>query len=189
MTSRSTLLSAALLFATSVETAAIAQPFPPEPADVRRAVGDWLVEHQAESDGGRIVRLTRAHSDHILEYYVSFWRGNAGPYSHASVERVGEGCGSETWQRDPAGGDLWRPESDVPAKAKIVRARLAEALAECGAGEDEVAAALAGFEPAFELASAWEEVGRLATLAEMKAIENYGREPETAGRDPVTPPN
>jgi hypothetical protein len=184
MTSRSIIVAAALCFAACAgTTAAFAQPFPPEPPDQRRAVGDWLVEHQAESDGGRIVRLTRAHNDHILEYHVTFWRGNAGPYSHASIVHADQGCGSKDWRRDPA-GDIWGPEPDVPATAKIVRAGLAEALAACGAAEQEVAAAFGGFEAAFELASAWAEVGRRATLAEMEAIENYGRDPEAVEATP-----
>jgi hypothetical protein len=55
-----------------------------------------------------------------------------------------------------------------------VRARLTAAFAECGAGPDEAEAALAGFDRAFALAAEWTEVGRLATLAEIEAIVNYG---------------
>lgn len=157
----------------------VAQPFPPQPEDQRRAVGDWLVEHMAESDGGRIVRMTRVHNDQVLEYHVAFWRGNGGPVSHVSVERAGQGCGGGDWRRDSR-SDIWRAEDDVPGVTRTVRASFASALAECGAAREEVSAALAGFEPAFRLAADWTEVGRLATLAEIEAIENYGRDTNAA---------
>ena len=157
----------------------MAQPFPPQPEDQRRAVGGWLVEHLAESDGGRIVRMTRVHDDRVLEYYVSFWRGNGGPLSHASIGS-GADCGtSGDWRRDPA-SDIWRAEDDLPGVTRTVRATFAQALAACGATPEEITATLAGFENAFALAAEWSEVGRLATLAEIDAIANYGRQ---AGSD------
>lgn len=46
--------------------------------------------------------------------------------------------------------------------------------------------ALAGFARAFALTSQYAEVGRVATLAEIAAIESYGREPaaETNATEP-----
>ena len=169
---RAALLGVALGFA----GIASAQPFPPEPPDQQRAVAGWLVEHAAESDGGRIVRLTRAHDDYRIEYYVAFWRGNSGPYSGTSITGSEGSCGGETWRRDDA-GDVWRAETDVPGLGRTVRASLAESLAQCGARPAEVRAALAGFDRAFALAAEYAEVGRLATLAEIEAIVNYGRDP------------
>ena len=162
---------------------ACAQPFPPEPPDQQRAVAGWLVEHEAESDGGRIVRLTRAHGDYLIEYYVAFWRGNSGPYSGTSIANAEGPCGGDTWQRDDE-GDVWRAESDVPGQTRAVRGRLAESLAQCGARASEVRAALAGFDRAFALAAEYAEVGRLATLAEIEAIVNYGRDPEPEANAP-----
>ena len=164
-------LSGALLLAGIVS----AQPFPPEPPEQKRAVAGWLAEYGGESDGGRIVRLTRAHHDYLLEYHVAFWRGNSGPYSGVSIVDAEGACGGETWQRDRE-SDVWRAESDVPGEAHRVRARLAAGLAECGARSGEVAAALAGFDRAFALAAEWTEIGRVATLAEIEAIVNYGRD-------------
>jgi hypothetical protein len=154
---------------------ASAQPFPPEPPEQRRAVAGWLVEYAGESDGGRIVRLTRAHGDYLAEYHVAFWRGNSGPYSGISIAEAGDSCGGETWQRDRE-SDVWRAEDDVPGEARRVRARLEAALAGCGARSGEAAAALAGFDRAFALAAEWTEVGRIATHAEIEAIVNYGND-------------
>jgi len=155
---------------------ACAQPFPPEPPDQKRAVAGWLVEHEAESDGGRIVRLTRAHGDYLIEYHVAFWRGNSGPYSGTSIGNPQGSCGGDTWQRDDD-GDVWRAETDVPGQARAVRARLVESLTQCGASRAEIGAALAGFDRAFAVAADYAEVGRLATLAEIEAIVNYARDP------------
>ncbi len=173
------ILSAALAIAAGASAdIARAQPFPPGPADQRRAVGDWMVEIASESDGGYIVRQTRAHREHRLEYYVAFWRGNSGPYGHASVEQAGRGCGSEDMRRDPA-SDFWRPESNVAGVANLVRASLAQGLTSCGADADDIAAALAGFETAFALTASWVELARVATLAEIEAIATYGENVET----------
>ena len=152
---------------------ASAQPFPPEPPEQRRAVAGWLVEYAGESDGGRIVRLTRAHGDYLAEYHVAFWRGNAGPYSGVAIAGAEGSCGGETWQRDGE-GHVWRAEADVLGLGRDVRGRLVESFTQCGARPEEVEAALAGFDRAFALAAEWTEVGRLATLAEIEAIVNYG---------------
>ena len=164
-------LSGALLLAGIVS----AQPFPPEPPARKRAVAGWLAEYGGESDGGRIVRLTRAHHDYLIEYHVAFWRGNSGPYSGVSIAGAEGSCGGETWQRDRE-SDVWRAEDDVPGETRRVRARLEAALAGCGARSGEANAALAGFDRAFALAAEWTEVGRVATLAEIEAIVNYGND-------------
>jgi hypothetical protein len=66
--------------------------------------------------------------------------------------------------------------ADVAESSLDVRARLAAVLVQCGSRPGQVGAALAGFEPAFLLASAWAETARLATLAEAEAIASYGRD-------------
>lgn len=168
-----TLRVAALLLAgLAWGSVAAAQPFPPSPEDQRRVVGGWLVEHQPEEDGGRIVRLTRAHGDTLIEHHVAFWHGNAGPFRHAELRRGAQGCPSEDWREDPD-QPLWRPLADVGAQARLVRASMAAALAECGAPPEEVEAALRGFEPAFALAEAYAEELRVWTLGVIQSIIDY----------------
>lgn len=172
---RLSLAAASLAAASSIAGLALAQPFPPGAPDQSRDVAGWLVEFGGESDGGIMVRMTRGHARYRLEYYVAFWRGNAGPYSGAAVEGPQGPCGGESWQRDPqVETDLWRAETDLPGVARTVRTRLADLLAGCGASTAEAEAALAGFDPAFRQASDWAELGRLETLAEIEAIVNYG---------------
>ncbi len=180
MSLRAFALSAPLLLALCGDGAiSHAQPIPPSLVNQSRPVGGWLVVHEAEGDGGRIVRMTRVHDSLLLEYHVAFWRGNGGPFSQASVVRGEGGCGSEDWRRDPT-GDIWAPETDMPGVARRVRATLVQALAECGVGPEQMASALGGFESAFGLASAWAEVGRLATLAEIEMIASGGPPAEMA---------
>ena len=177
-------IRAGLLLAVLAGGALHAQPFPPAPPDERGEVGDWRVDHAAEEDGGRIVRMTRIGGGLAIAYHVAFWRGNGGPLSGLSVERRGQSCASRSWRREPD-GDVWRPEADLEAASRDVRARIADALAECGLGPRRTEAALAGFERAFALASIWSEAARLATLAEADAIANYGREAEAAPEAPA----
>jgi hypothetical protein len=165
-----------------------AQPFPPTPPDDSHKVGGWLIEHVAEEDGGRMVRLVRTRKGYRLAYHVAFWRGNAGPLSGVSVERRGRSCASESWRRDPA-GNVWRAETDLAAAAGAVRARLANALAECGRRPGQADATLAGFERAFPYAWAWTEIARLATQTEAEAIANEDRDTDAApDADPPPPP-
>ncbi|HWT12030.1 MAG TPA: hypothetical protein VN231_04695 [Allosphingosinicella sp.] len=154
----------------------LAQPFPPAPPDERRLVGPWAVEHVAEEDGGRLVRLTRKAPDYRLDYHVAFWRGNYGLILSASAARPGRVCGGEGW-REPWG---------TAVTARAVRARLAAHLTECDSSAHEIAQALTGFERAFAVAAAWTRDAEAATRAEAEAIANYGREPppEAAAGDP-----
>ena len=177
-------LAAPLLLAAAA--GASAQPFPPAPADQTQRIAGWRVAHQAEADGGRIVRMTRMNGGYRLAYHASFWRGNAGPYSGVSVERRGRSCGGQNWKRDPNGA-FWRAESDVASVSRTVRASFAEFLAACGRRPRSSEADLAGFERAFALAAEYSEVARVATMAEAEAIESYGREQGAPATDPAGP--
>lgn len=163
-----------------------AQPFPPAPPDERKRVAGWQIEHVAEEDGGRLVRMVRRSGGLRLSYHVAFWRGNGGPLSSLSIERRGASCAGGSWRRDQD-GDVWRPEADAAPAARNVRARLAEAIAECGLPPGPASAALAGFDLAFGTAFDWAETARLATLAEAEAIANYGREDAPAPDSPPPP--
>ncbi|HEX8654219.1 MAG TPA: hypothetical protein VF693_03235 [Allosphingosinicella sp.] len=129
--------------------------------DRQRRVQGWLVEDVAESDGGRLVRMTRTSGPYRLEYHAAFWRGNDGVIQHVSA--IGEGCGGS----EPLDRHLIYDVIEI-------RARLAAALAECAAPRRAVRAALTGLEPAYALALAWDWEARTATAAEAAEIANYG---------------
>lgn len=155
-----------LLAASLVAAAAAglyAQPFDPV-EDRRRAVGDWLIEHVGEEDGGRLVRMSRERDDYRVEYSRAFWRGNAGPVHGASVMRLNGLCGGFDSPQDPAAA--------VPAAT--IRAELADQLARCGVADAEAAAALEGFERAYALVSEWAQQAAAITAAEAQAIADYG---------------
>ena len=145
---------------------ASAQPFA-EVEDRRRAVGDWLVEHVGEEDGGRLVRMIRESGDYSVDYRIAFWRGNAGPVRGGSVLRLNGMCGGFESRPDPA--------ADVPADE--VRAELARHLASCGVGDEEAASTLEGLERAYALVSAWAGEAAAATAAEAAAVAEYGADP------------
>ena len=159
---------AATLLAAAATSAAIlaAQPFDPPP-DRRRAVGDWLVEHVAEEDGGRVVRMTREGEGFALSYHSSHWRGNHHPYRGGEI----------SWHGCSSGGEEGQAEA-LPAAA--VRALLTRWLAECEASPGEARALLEGFERAFALAVAWNRDAQAATDAEVQAIIDY---PDSSGND------
>jgi hypothetical protein len=145
----------------------------PARADVRRDLAGWRVESAADEEAGRLTRLSRSGDGFAIEYYASFWHGNAGPYYGASVTRQGRSCGSGSWRRDPD-GLVWAPEADVPAAGRELRARLTEYFEACGSTSAEIASALAGLEPAFALAAEWAELDRRLVLAVSQAIAGYG---------------
>ena len=136
--------------------------------DQRRTVAGWRIENVAEEDGGRLVRMTHAEGRYRLVYAITFWRGNAGPYAEAAVDLPDHSCGQEEWRRDPAEPDLWRRETNLPAGARAVRARLT--LETCGLAPHAVARMLRGFDAAFALTSRWAELARRDTLAEVDRI-------------------
>ena len=149
----------ALLIAMAVAAIAgggvlFAQPFAAV-EDRRRAVGDWLVEHVGEEDGGRLVRMTREGDDHVIEYRVGFWRGNPGPVRGGTVMRLNGMCGGYQSPPDPG----------AAAPAATIRAELAGHLAQCGVTGEAAAATLEGFERAYALVSAWAEDAAAATAA------------------------
>jgi len=129
--------------------------------DRHRIVHGWLVEHVAEDDGGRLVRMTRTSGPYRLEYHAAFWRGNDGTIQHLSA--IGAGCGgSEELDRD------------LIYHVREIRTRLTAHLAECAAPPRAVRAALRGLEPAYALALAWDWEASAATAAEAAEIANYG---------------
>ncbi len=153
---------------------AIAQPFPPSPEDHHRAVAGWLVVHEPDEDG-RIVRLSRVHDDYLIDYYSAFWHGNNGYIRRVATARAGAGCGSfPGWEDEPV-EPRFAPILDVAAMARRLRAALVLDLAACGATPAQAEAVLAGFEPAFAQAAAYEEEARRWTLAVGESISNYGR--------------
>jgi hypothetical protein len=160
LTWRTKALAATLLAAATAGAALVAaQPFDPPP-DRRRAVGDWLVEHVAEEDGGRIVRMTREGEGFQLVYRTSHWRGNHHPYRSGEI----------SWHGCSRGGEESEAEA-LPAPA--VRALLTDWLGQCDASPGEARALLEGFERAFALSVAWNEDAQAATEAEVQAIVDY----------------
>jgi hypothetical protein len=141
-----------------------AQPFA-EVEDRRRAVGDWLVEHVGEEDGGRLVRMTREGDDHNIEYRIGFWHDNPGPVLGGTVMRFNGMCGG---YESPSDGRI--------AAAAAVRAELAGHLAQCGVSAEAAAATLQGFERAYALVAAWAEEAEAASAAHGQAIADYGND-------------
>jgi hypothetical protein len=144
--------------------------------DEHRTIGGWVAESYGEEENSRAVRISRSAGPLGVEYLASYWHGNRGPYFQVSARRGDTLCGGEEWRRDP-GSDVWRAETDVAAAARDARTRLAAALAACGAGADESAALLTGFERAFRAAAQWAEADRVYVLAVGQAIADYGRGP------------
>jgi hypothetical protein len=170
---RTRVLPAGLLLIAALGAAAIAAG--PPSGDRQRRVEGWLVEDVAESDGGRVVRMTRTSGPYRLEYHAAFWRGNHGTIQHVSA--IGADCGgSEALDPHPIYHD------------SEIRARLAAALAECAAPPRVVRAALRGLEPAYALARAWSREANSATAAEAAAIANYGMEEITVAQDSCDAP-
>ena len=173
------LVAAALLAsdpaAAQVSGAASNGPDPPVRGDQHRSIGGWLAESFGEEENSRAVRISRQGGPLRIEYLASFWHGNRGPYYQVSAARRGQACGGESWRRDPA-SEVWRPEEDIAAAARDVRARLAAALESCGGGDREIAALLTGFEPAYEVAAPWADQDRRYVLAVGATIATYGAE-------------
>jgi hypothetical protein len=164
------LLPLALFLIVQGAGASAAQQRPGMLRDLHGRMSGWRIDNVAEDDGGRIVRMTRVEGPYRLAYAVSFWRGNAGPYARASVELPDRSCGEREWHRDPDRPGLWRPETNLAARARAVRSHLTASLVACGVPPAGIARALRGFDAAFALTARWAELARRDTLAEMDWI-------------------
>ena len=127
----------------------------------QRTVSGWRIAEVAESDGGRVVRLSREAEGARLQFTAVFWHGNDGRIQSVLVER--SDCTN--------GEELGRHE--VP-DATALRALFTAALADCALPPRRIAAALAGLKPAYTLAAAWADEAATATAAEAQAIADYG---------------
>lgn len=175
MAERRRLLAAAAALLAAVAGAAGASTQPDERVDRRQIVAGWIVEDVSETDGGLMVRMIRQGEDYRLEWSTSYWRGNGGPVSGATLQRGDCASGDASAIQDPS----------VELTAAALRDRFAEYLAECEIPAVEAANILEGFEPAFALASGWAAEAEAATAAENAAIAAYGSEPEA---DPAVVP-
>ena len=137
---------------------------PDERVTRQRTIAGWLVEEIAESDGGRLVRLSRRAEGARMQFTAVFWHGNDGRIQSVLVER--SDCTN--------GEELGRHE--VP-EAAALRAQFAALLADCAVPSRRRGAALAGLERAYALASAWADEAEAATAAEAAAIADYGSDP------------
>ena len=149
------------------------QPATPPPRhtylipDQRRVVQGWHVSNAAEEDGGRLVRMTRRVGRYVLVYDISFWRANPGPLAQANVGLPdGDQCAYDEWRRDPDAGNLWRPETNLAARSRAVRAVFTRGLAGCHISIGRIAAAMRGFDSAFALVAHYAELSRRSTIAE-----------------------
>lgn len=141
----------------------------------QRTVSGWQIAEIAESDGGRLVRLTRGAQGARLQFTSVFWHGNDGRIQSVLVER--SDCGN--------GEELARHE--VPDVARL-RAMFAAILAECALPPRRIAAALAGLERAYALTAAWADEAEAATAAEAQAIADYGTANASATAPATAPP-
>lgn len=129
-----------------------------------RAVSGWQVDYVAETDGGRVVRLSRRAGDARLHFHAAFWHGNDGRIQAMLVERSDCTNGEEIGRH-------------VVLEARTLRALFATALADCAVPPRRIAAALRGLESAYALAASWADEAAAATTAEAEAIDAYGRDP------------
>jgi hypothetical protein len=159
-------VGAALLATALTGGATLSAQSEDERVERRQAVGGWRVEYVAESDGGLVIRMRREGEGYRLRYHEVFWRGNYGP--SRSVTSQWRDCGG--------GGEESGENADQSLEASELRRRFAGQLAECGAGEAEIAAALETLEPAFAVAAAWTAEAAAATAAEAAAIAAYGND-------------
>ena len=158
MKRRAALASLALAFAAAGSLLA-AQP---DPVVTRsRELAGWLVEQRAESDGGRLVSLSRRAEGARMQFQTVFWHGNDGRIQAMLVERSDCTNGEEFGRHD------------VPDAAAL-RALFETALADCALPPRRIEAALTGLEPAYALAAAWADEAAAVTAAEAAAIADYG---------------
>lgn len=129
----------------------------------QREIAGWLVEDVAESDGGRLVRLSRSAEGARMQFTAVFWRGNDGRIQTYLVERSDCTSGEEL-------------DRHVVPRAAALRARFATALAECALSPRRFALALRGLERAYALAASWADEAEAATAAEIQAIIDYGND-------------
>lgn len=155
-----------LVLLAGLGTADMAAAEEPAPAPERRVVGNWIVEREAEDDGGRLVRLLGGGPDHGVALLASWWRGNDGPHFRLSGQRWGESCEPREW----------REHGGRPMDEDEMRLRLAEMLSACGAPAVEARRMLDGFESAWAVAGRWGAQASAATRGEIAEIADHGRE-------------
>lgn len=159
-------VGAALLATALAAGSAVSAQSADERVERRRAVGGWLVEYVAESDGGLVVRMGRDGEGYRLHYHEVFWRGNYGPARSVASR----------W-RDCGGGGEESGEDAAPMlEGGELRRRFAAQLAQCGADGPQIRTALRDLERAFAIASAWTAEAAAATAAEAAAIAAYGND-------------
>lgn len=159
------LIAAALAFALMLPFARVAG-HPDSRVTSHRIVAGVHVESIAESDGGRLVRMSRKGRGYRFEYHLEFWRGNGGVVVGATFRRGDCRSGD---------ADLIQPTEDAMARANL-DFRLGEYLRECplaAAREAELRHSLDAAWPSF---SALAEQALAATLAENAAIADHGRQ-------------
>lgn len=130
----------------------------PDRVEIRhRQVAGWLVEAFAESDGGRLVRMSRIAQGARLQFEAAFWRGNDGSIRAMLVERSDCTNGEEIGRH-------------IVLEAPALRALFAAALADCAVPPRGIEAALGGIDAAYALTRAWADEAEAATAAEARAI-------------------
>jgi hypothetical protein len=160
-------LSAAAALAACVATGGAAQPLDRDSRVlVERIVAGFRMQSIMESDGGRLVRMRRSGRGYAFEYSLEFWRGNGGVVIGARLRRGACRSGD---------ADAIQPTDDAMAPAAL-DSRLGEYLRECPLTrmrEAELRRSVSAAWPAF---SALAQTALAATIAENRAIENYGKQ-------------
>lgn len=148
-----------------------AQPFPPAPPDRRETVAGWRVEHVADEEMGRDVRMSLDRAGFSIIHYANYWHGNGGPHRGVRIEWRGESCGGGEWRDDPSRG--FATETDVAGDAARLRTRLVDYLAQCDVGTRAADPLLRGFAPAFARMAVFAEQARRRIDAVGCSIEHY----------------
>jgi hypothetical protein len=139
----------------------------PDSRETSRSVAGWRVRDVAESDGGRLVILSRRGPGWRFDYQLNFWRGNGGIYVGATFQRGACRSGD---------AEMLRPAEEALARASL-DGWLRDYLGECPLPAAEEARMRRSLDAAWPVFAARAAEADAAMRAENEAIENYGREP------------
>lgn len=139
----------------------------PDSRESSEAVAGWRVRSVSESDGGRLVILSRRAPGWRFTYQLNLWRGNGGIYVGATFQRGNCRSGDS---------EMLRPAEEALARASL-DGWLRDYLGECPLPAAEEARLHRGLDAAWPLFARRAAEANAAMEAENAAIANYGREP------------
>ena len=158
-------LAARLLLTLAALTPLAARPASAQPRTRVETVAGWRITSGGSGDGGFMARLTRRTRGYAYSHYIEYWRGTGGVVMSDEFRRGGCRSGD---------GSAIVP-LDLGTSRRTFDQRLASYLRECPlprAQATELGRSLARAWPHFLRQARRAEA---AMVAELRAIENYGR--------------